>query len=381
MSEPRVSVVMSAYSPRYIRLALDSILAQTFTDFEFVIVDDSASAEMRALLGEYIERDSRIVVARNARNMGQTWSLNHGFGLARGELIARQDDDDISDPERLGRQAAFLEANPEIGLVGTQARIIDGEGRVQQQTTFPTTPGEVRSALLRDCVFIHGSVMVRHSWLRAVGDFDATLQPSEDYDLWLRLAEVTQLANLPEALYAFRIHTSSQSHRRRHTQMFNKALALERALERRHGAQAPAAQQANAARDYLEAAVASALNNEAEFGRRSLARALSLRPALLDRAEPLQGILDEYTAGQDAASGAVLVETVYGWLPDRSARLRRRQRRYVAGLHMRDVFRGLRERRPEGIRRDLWLGIRHDPRWLLNRGVLVTALRTLAGRR
>ena len=124
-AQPTVSVVMSVYSRVYVGLAIESILAQTYRDFEFILVDDSADPTTAALLDQYAARDHRMVVHHNERNIGQTRSLNTGFALARGRYIARQDDDDISLPQRLAQEVALLENRPEIGLVGTQMQLID----------------------------------------------------------------------------------------------------------------------------------------------------------------------------------------------------------------------------------------------------------------
>ena len=132
-AQPTVSVIMSVYSRVYVGLAIDSILAQTYRDFEFILVDDSADETTAARLDEYAARDRRLVVHHNARNIGQTRSLNKGLALARGRYIARQDDDDISLPERLEREVALLDSQPEVGLVGTQMQLIDSAGSLLAQ--------------------------------------------------------------------------------------------------------------------------------------------------------------------------------------------------------------------------------------------------------
>jgi glycosyltransferase involved in cell wall biosynthesis len=368
---------MSAYSPHQLRLAIESILAQTFTDFEFVIVDDSATAGTAAILDEYAARDPRLVIERNAQNRGQTWSLNRGFALTRAALIARQDDDDISEPERLAQQVAYLDAHPAVGLLGTQAQIINLAGAPQRLTDFPTAPEAVAEGLLRDCILCHGSVMFRRALLERVGNFDADLKPAEDYDLWLRLAAVTQVANLDQPLYQFRIHTGSQSFKRRHMQLFNKARGLARALARRYGEAIPTERLAAPARDYLEAAVAGVYVSDLPFAHEALGRALKLYPAIAQGEQPMQALLDEYTHSLPVEEQLRLVDGVFGLFTDPTPDLRQRQARYRAEVHMRAVFTGARGRPAAQLRRHLWQGIRHNPRWLLNRGVLSLALRSL----
>ncbi len=126
---PRVSVLMSVYNgERFLRDSVESILGQTFTDFEFLILDDGSTDSTCEILEEYANKDARIVLVRNDRNLGLTRSLNKGLRLVRGEYLARQDADDISLPKRLEMQVKFLDAHPEVGVVGSALEIIDENG-------------------------------------------------------------------------------------------------------------------------------------------------------------------------------------------------------------------------------------------------------------
>ena len=169
MTAPKVSVVMSVYNgERYLREAVESILNQTFIDFEFVIIDDGSTDDTLGILERYT--DPRIRLVKNGRNIGLTESLNRGIRLARGKYVARQDADDISLPERLSSQLLFLDKHRGIGLVGTSFDIIDSSGRLCEQVILPTDNETLQELLwVRNC-FCHGSVMMRKEYLDALGE-------------------------------------------------------------------------------------------------------------------------------------------------------------------------------------------------------------------
>ena len=225
MAAPGVSVVMSAYNEeRYLATAVDSILGQTFHDFELVVVDDGSTDGTPQVLARY--DDPRLRVVRQP-NQGLTASLIHGLSLARGKYIARMDADDLAYPDRLGRQAAFLDANPAVGLLGTAFDEIDAEGRVIGRRPCPTGDAALRRTLIRYNPFFHSSIMLRRGPVEAVGGYRPTPKDVsvrhwdsvQDYDLWFRLARVTQLAALPEALTARRYHGANISIRRETAQL------------------------------------------------------------------------------------------------------------------------------------------------------------------
>jgi len=231
MGSPRVSVLMSVYNgARYLRDAVDSILGQTFTDFEFIIVDDGSTDETPAILNSYT--DPRIVRLRNETNIGLTRSLNKGLVVARGEYVARQDADDVSLPRRLAKQVEFLDGHPVIGLVGSAYEEFYEDGRLQRAVQMPLQPADIREQLFYGHCFCHGSAMARIRCLHAVGDYDEEYEVAQDRDLWLRLAERFDLANLPEVLYKLRISVGSVTGRLRPRQRKAACRAVQQALER-----------------------------------------------------------------------------------------------------------------------------------------------------
>lgn len=198
---PVVSVVMSIYNgERFLREAVESILSQSFTNFEFIIVDDGSTDHTWQVLTGYAARDARIVLARNEGNIGLTRSLNRGLALARGEYIARQDADDFSLPERLSSQIKFLEEHPEVGAVGSAVRLLDQRGRVVFDAYSPTDHETLCAYLLLDNCLCHTTLVVRSNLLKKLGGYDPELPYAQDYDLWWRLSRISLIRALPVVL-------------------------------------------------------------------------------------------------------------------------------------------------------------------------------------
>jgi glycosyltransferase involved in cell wall biosynthesis len=209
---PRVSVVMPVHNEeRYVSGAIESILRQTYRDFEFVIVDDGSVDGTPRILRRY--DDPRIKV-HHQPNRGQSSALNQGIRLSSGCYIARMDADDISLPQRLEREVRFLEGHPDVGLVGTWCMKVDvGTGKERLQI-LPAEDEAIRRFLTVDNPFIHSSVMTRRSVLDQVGLYDEALI-WQDYDLWVRIAQYYRMANIPEPLIIRRKHPASVTGRAR----------------------------------------------------------------------------------------------------------------------------------------------------------------------
>jgi glycosyltransferase involved in cell wall biosynthesis len=213
---PKVTVLMAVYNgERYLRDAIDSILRQTFTDFEFIIVDDGSKDGSRDIILFYCG-DPRVRLIDNPSNVGLTRSLNRGLALARGTLVARQDADDISYPQRLARQVSFMDSHPGTALLGTQVRHIGKDGRPNRAAEWEkaVTDLGIRWQTLFDSPFVHASVMFRTDMVReGLGGYDERFATSQDYELWSRIVACQSVANLPEALLDFRSHPGSVSKR------------------------------------------------------------------------------------------------------------------------------------------------------------------------
>jgi glycosyltransferase involved in cell wall biosynthesis len=207
--KPDVTVLMPVYNgERHLAAAIDSILSQTHRNFEFLIVDDGStdrSAEIAAAC-----RDDRIRVIRLGRNRGLSAALNEGLAAAGAPRIARQDADDISEPDRLARQLAFMDEHPNVALLGTQGTVIAEDGRVNGVVSRPVGRDSMRWFSIFDNPFIHTSVMFRTAVARDAGGYDAAYDPfSQDYDLWCRIAAHHEVANLEQRLIRYRVSGSS----------------------------------------------------------------------------------------------------------------------------------------------------------------------------
>lgn len=213
---PRVSVLMTMYNAaRDVRAAVESVRAQTFADFEFIIVDDGSTDDSVALVESCA--DPRIRLVRNAVNKGQTACLNQGLALARGEWIARQDADDLSHPARLARQLAAGEEDATLALVGCQAWIIDGAGAFEGTLNLPLGPASIEWAALFENPFIHTAALFRRELVAQLGGYDESFRICQDYELWERVLRTHRGLNVPDRLVQYRHTAQSLSQGARET--------------------------------------------------------------------------------------------------------------------------------------------------------------------
>ena len=227
MTSPRITVALSVHdNAAYLGSALDSILAQSFDDYELLVVDDGSTDGSSEIIADYAARDSRIRAYRQP-NRGLIAGLNRIIGMARGEYIARMDGDDIAVPERFAAQVAFLDAHPDHGVVGTRFHGITETGgpRHRRSVDHPLSADAVAAALPEGSPLCHPSVMMRRDLVRAVGGYRAAYRHCEDYDLWLRLSERTRLANLPDRLLFYRYSATQVSRRHALAQHYGAAVA------------------------------------------------------------------------------------------------------------------------------------------------------------
>jgi glycosyltransferase involved in cell wall biosynthesis len=200
---PRVSVVMAVGRDlRFLDEAVDSILRQDFNDFEFVIVDDGTGAD--AVFARLSERDPRIHLVINPTNVGAAVALNRGIAVAKGDIIVRLDADDIAEPRRLGQLVAALDADRDLGLVGSWFTAIDETGMPHGDIRAPESDLEIRWTILFYIPFCHSSVAYRRHCFEAAGQYPIDKQISEDHYLWANMLEVTRARNIPEVLVRYR---------------------------------------------------------------------------------------------------------------------------------------------------------------------------------
>ena len=202
---PRVTVLMSVYNgEQFLRQAIASILRQTFTDFEFLIIDDGSTDSTVEVIESF--SDPRLSLVRSDRNMGLTFSLNKGLALAKSEYVARMDADDESLPHRLETQVAFMDAHPDVGVCGSWLETIGIEPKDQWRP--PVNDARIRCEHVFHSDLYHPTVMLRKG---LIDQYKLTYEGpvAQDYDLWVRASRVTRLANIPEILLRYRIHRDS----------------------------------------------------------------------------------------------------------------------------------------------------------------------------
>lgn len=204
MSQPPVSIILPVFNGAAdIAQSIDCMLAQTFGDFELIVIDDGSTDDTAAVVDGFT--DPRLRFVRQS-NRGLAAALNRGIELARGTYLARQDHDDISRQDRLACQVAYMQAHPDCALLGTWAEIWRDDAPSGRNHDHPTDDAALRFELLFNNPFVHSSVMLRADLVRAAGGYatDPARQPPEDYELWSRLARHHRVANLPERLVIYR---------------------------------------------------------------------------------------------------------------------------------------------------------------------------------
>lgn len=209
---PRVSVLIPTYNrAEYLRLAVRSVLTQSFQDFELLILDD-ASTDHSPQVIEELRRDPRVITVKHPINVGINANRNSGLARARGQYIAMLDSDDLwIDESKLARQVEVLDRDPDCGLVGTFARILDPDGNEIGELTPEPDPRKIRRRLLLRNQFVHSSVLVRKRTLDRAGWYDTSIPIWEDYELWLRIGMKAGFRNLPLFLTGYRRHAGNIS--------------------------------------------------------------------------------------------------------------------------------------------------------------------------
>lgn len=244
MAQPAISVAMSVYNgERFLAEAIDSVLAQTFTDFEFLLLDDGSSDSTPSIVRAYAARDNRIrPIIRE--NRGLIASLNQLVEEARAPIVARMDGDDICHPERFEQQYAFLKDHLDYGVIGSWSEDIDEDGRplLIKGTGHPLDHEAFLATIGTGGQLIcHPAAMFRRDVVLGVGGYHAAFRHCEDFDLWLRLASVTRLGNLPERLIRYRHSSGQVSSRHATEQQIGAAVSLFAYQERAAGRPDPTA--------------------------------------------------------------------------------------------------------------------------------------------
>ena len=234
-SRPVVSVIMPVHNGQlHLGEAMESILAQTFTNFELIAVDDGSTDKSLSILRKFANRDSRVRVITRP-NTGIAGALNDGISQASAEYIARMDADDVSLPQRFEKQLAYMEQHPEVVLLGSRVMLVEPFGAPLYETNHETDNEKISAELLRGVgwAVVHPVAMMRAAALKKTGGYRADRVPIEDLDLFLRLSEVGSISNLPDVLLHYRQHLESTNHKRFNEQEAKKRVCVADAYVRR----------------------------------------------------------------------------------------------------------------------------------------------------
>lgn len=203
MNVPKVTVLMTVYNgEKFLRKAVESVLGQTFEDFELLIINDGSTDRTAEVLHGF--QDPRVRIFGNRENLGVYHSANRGLKLAQGEYVARIDADDVALPRRVEEQVAYLDTHPDVGLVASAAEIIDENGLTVSVVNDVLSPEQIYYTLFfNNCIF-HSSVMFRKGIALGIGGYDETLKRASDFDLWSRMSTVSRIDCIREPLVKWR---------------------------------------------------------------------------------------------------------------------------------------------------------------------------------
>ena len=211
--KPKISVIMPFYNDqKFLDQAIASIVNQTFKDFEFIIINDASTEDADKIVQKYL-LDERIIYVKNIENQGIVKNLNHGLKIAKADIIARMDGDDVAEPARFSNQFTFLEQNKDIDVVGSFVKIIDENDAQTDQRTKPIDPELIKKDLIIYSPVVHPAVMFRKDVINSVGGYRQQYLFSEDIDLWYRVVySGHKISNVPEFLLNYRYHKNSTGH-------------------------------------------------------------------------------------------------------------------------------------------------------------------------
>jgi len=229
MKIPEISAIMTVYNGQaYLSLAIESLLNQTFSNFELIIVNDHSTDESWKVIEKYCSQDDRVISINNPSNFGPFKSANQGLRIAKGTYIARMDSDDLSHPLRFERQLDFLKSHPEVGLLGSNGYYIDDKGKKQKPFKRYENDLNIRWGLLFNSQFLHSTIIFKRSLLDIVGGYSETPLYSQDYDMYIRLLDHTTGSNLRDRLVYWRRTNGSISSKFKQAQLsFGIQIALD----------------------------------------------------------------------------------------------------------------------------------------------------------
>lgn len=206
----KIAVVMPVYNAeKYLSQAIESILQQTYGQFQFIIVNDASTDSSPEIIQRYARQDKRIKVLTNVNNLRISRTLNRGMAAAQAEYIVRMDADDVAVTDRLAKQVAYMDSHQEVGISGGTMQLIDEQGRVFSQRRYHLEDETIRKYLFRYSPFSHPTVIIRKSILDQAGYYDPAFDFAEDYDLYFRIGKLAKFGNLFDTLLLYRVVNKS----------------------------------------------------------------------------------------------------------------------------------------------------------------------------
>jgi glycosyltransferase involved in cell wall biosynthesis len=366
---PTVTVIIPAYNQsRYLGEAVQSVLAQTYGDFEIVVVDDGSTDDTRSVAAGFTDPRVRYIYQQNR---GLSAARNTGIRHARGALLTFLDSDDLFLPEKLGLLVAALDENPHVGFVAGQAVLIDEVSRPVGEVFDRGLPADRSELLLGNPLHV-GSVLLRREWQERVGLFDETLRSYEDWDMWLRLVRAgcqMQWVDRPVSLYRF--HRAQMT--RIGTQMTTATFAV---LDKTYSSpDLPESWRARKEEAYSRAFLRAAAQayTARDFARAQgyMREAVARNPGLCaDDGQAVARLAAGWANHVKTAEPLTFLSAFYDHLPEELGMLRKRRRRELAREALQLGFAAYRQQDTGSVRSRLWQAIGYDPRVLLNRGVL-----------
>ncbi len=215
MKKPKISVVLPVFNAeKYIGAAIQSVLDQSFADFELIIVDDASTDSTPLIINTYAKSDSRIKVITNKKNLYIAQALNKGISHAKSAVIARMDADDICLPQRFKRQYWLLTQNPNVAVVGCNIIIIDEDGNEIGKRKYYSDSDMLKKRIFRYSPFAHPTTMFRKAVFDESGGYDPKWSPSEDIDLWIKIGKKYEFANIQDFEFKYRVFSDSHSNKK-----------------------------------------------------------------------------------------------------------------------------------------------------------------------
>lgn len=208
-----MTVIMPTFNvDKFIARAIESMLSQTFKDFELIIIDDASTDGTLEIARSYAKKDSRIKIVVNEKNLQVATTLNKGIKIAKSQIIARMDPDDISFPERLEKQFTFMKKHPNIAIVGTNILIINELGELISKREYPDKSNKLKKLMFKYSPFAHPTVMFRKKIFQEFGGYSVSMVPCEDIDLWFKIGSKYEISNIQEYLLKYTLIKTSNSH-------------------------------------------------------------------------------------------------------------------------------------------------------------------------